>query len=301
MPYREEHDMITVLGSINMDLVTVTRKDPSIGETVLGDQFSTIPGGKGANQAVAAAKLGADVQMIGRIGDDLFGQEYLNHFMKLGISTENVEPVTDEKTGIASITVYEGDNKIIVVPGANNFLTPEVVDDHKEDIIKSDWLLLQLEIPLESVEKSLEIAYKNGVKVILNPAPFHKIPKDWIKMATYLTPNQYEAAQLLDLYKKDEKLLNNLKEKLVITKGSAGVVIFEGNKEQSIPALKVEAVDTTGAGDTFNGALAVGLSEGKSLREACQFAARAAAISVTKLGAQLGMPNRTELDDQLDA
>ncbi|WP_257351106.1 ribokinase [Pseudalkalibacillus decolorationis] len=293
--------MITVLGSINMDLVTVTRKDPSIGETVLGDQFSTIPGGKGANQAVAAAKLGADVQMIGRIGDDLFGQEYLNHFMKLGISTENVEPVTDEKTGIASITVYEGDNKIIVVPGANNFLTPEVVDDHKEDIIKSDWLLLQLEIPLESVEKSLEIAYKNGVKVILNPAPFHKIPKDWIKMATYLTPNQYEAAQLLDLYKKDEKLLNNLKEKLVITKGSAGVVIFEGNKEQSIPALKVEAVDTTGAGDTFNGALAVGLSEGKSLREACQFAARAAAISVTKLGAQLGMPNRTELDDQLDA
>jgi ribokinase len=148
--------MITVLGSINMDLVTITNKDPLLGETVIGEHFSTIPGGKGANQAVAAAKLGAEVQMIGRVGDDLFGNEYLTHLRNLGISTDSVKPVTHEKTGIASITVYEGDNKIIVVPGANLQLTPNVVEEYKEEIVKSDWLLLQFEIPLESVESHFE-------------------------------------------------------------------------------------------------------------------------------------------------
>lgn len=288
--------MITVLGSINMDLVTVTGKDPSLGETVIGEQFSTIPGGKGANQAVAAAKLGADVQMIGRVGDDLFGKEYLTHLRNLGISTDNVKPVTHERTGIASITVYEGDNKIIVVPGANLQVTPDVVEEYKEEILKSDWLLLQFEIPMESVEKALEIAHKGGVKVILNPAPFEQIPKHWFEMITYLTPNQYEAAQLFTMYQNEPDLLTSLKEKLVITKGAKGVLLFEGEREVSIPALKVEAVDTTGAGDTFNGALALALSEGNDLKRACEFAVKASALSVTKLGAQSGMPNRDEVN-----
>ncbi|PWW29584.1 ribokinase [Cytobacillus oceanisediminis] len=288
--------MITVLGSINMDLVTVTSKDPSLGETVLGKQFSTIPGGKGANQAVAAAKLGADVQMIGRVGDDLFGKEYLIHLRNLGISTENVKPVTHQKTGIASITVYEGDNKIIVVPGANLQVTPDVVEEYKDEILKSDWLLLQFEIPLESVEKALEIAHKGGVQVILNPAPFEHIPKHWFEMITYLTPNQYEAEQLFTLYKDDSDLLISLKEKLVITKGAQGVLLYDREREVSIPALKVEAVDTTGAGDTFNGALAVALSEGNDLKSACEFAVKSSALSVTKLGAQSGMPSREEVN-----
>ncbi|MCA1065222.1 ribokinase [Rossellomorea aquimaris] len=288
--------MITVLGSINMDLVTVTKKDPSLGETVMGERFSTVPGGKGANQAIAAAKLGADVQMIGRVGTDLFGEEYIQHFHKQGISTANVEPVTDEKTGIAAITVYEGDNKIIVVPGANHHLTPDVVMAHKDDILQSDWLLLQLEIPLESVGKALEIAHEGGVRVILNPAPFTGIPKEWIGMTTYITPNEYEASELMKLYEGDEETSALLREKLVMTKGPEGVVIFEGDQEVNIPTLKVEAVDTTGAGDTFNGALAVGLTEGKTLKEACEFAAKAAALSVTKFGAQAGMPERKELE-----
>ncbi|WP_335871128.1 ribokinase [Bacillus sp. 2205SS5-2] len=288
--------MITVLGSINMDLVTVTSRDPNLGETIMGDRFSTIPGGKGANQAVAAAKLGSHVQMIGRVGSDLFGEEYMEHFKKQGISTEYVEPVTGGTTGIASITVYEGDNKIIVVPGANKYLTPEVVAEHEEVILNSDWLLLQLEIPPESVEMALEIAYKGGVKVILNPAPFASLPKKWIKLATYLTPNEYEAAQLFNLYEHDAECFALLKEKIVITKGSQGVMIYEGDQEVLIPTLKVEAVDSTGAGDTFNGALAVGLSEGMTLKEACYFAARAAALSVTKFGAQSGMPNRADLE-----
>lgn len=288
--------MITVLGSINMDLVTVTSKDPSLGETVMGEQFSTIPGGKGANQAVAAAKLGAEVQMIGRVGDDLFGKEYLTHLRNVGISTKNVKPVTDEKTGIASITVYEGDNKIIVVPGANLHVTPEVVEGCKEEILKSDWLLLQFEIPMESVEKALEIAHKGGVNVILNPAPFAHIPKHWFEMITYLTPNEYEAEELYTLYKSEPELLNRMKEKLVITKGSQGVLVFDRGKETLIPALKVTAADTTGAGDTFNGALAVALSEGRGLKSACEFAVRASGLSVTKLGAQSGMPSREEVN-----
>lgn len=288
--------MITVLGSINMDLVTITNKDPLLGETVIGEHFSTIPGGKGANQAVAAAKLGAEVQMIGRVGDDLFGNEYLTHLRNLGISTDSVKPVTHGKTGIASITVYEGDNKIIVVPGANLQLTPKVVEEYKEEIVKSDWLLLQFEIPLESVEKALEIAHQGGVKVILNPAPFEQIPKHWFEMITYLTPNEYEAEELFSLYKNDQDVLNSLKEKLVITKGAQGVLLYDGKKEVTIPALKVETVDTTGAGDTFNGALAVALSEGNDLKSACEFAVKAAALSVTKLGAQSGMPSRDEVN-----
>ncbi|WP_409300066.1 ribokinase [Peribacillus sp. SCS-155] len=289
--------MITVLGSINMDLVTVTSKDPLLGETVMGNHFSTIPGGKGANQAVAAARLGAEVQLIGRIGDDVFGQQYLVHLKEQGVNTKYVKPVTGEKTGIASITVYKGDNKIIVVPGANKCVGPEVVESHSEDILKSDWLLLQMEIPLQGVEKALEIAHKGGVKTILNPAPYHEIPKSWIEMATYLTPNEFEANQIFNLYKNDHDNLAQLKKKIIITKGSEGIVIFENDEEVVIPAMPVDAIDTTGAGDTFSGALVVGLSEGKSLKEACYFAARAASLSVTKLGAQSGMPYRKEVNE----
>ncbi|MCM3177238.1 ribokinase [Cytobacillus horneckiae] len=288
--------MLTVIGSINMDLVTLTNINPSMGETVMGESFLTIPGGKGANQAVAAAKLGADVKMIGKVGDDLFGKEYMEYFQRQNINVEKISVEKGEKTGIASITVYQNDNKIIVVPGANHLITPEVIDSYKEDILQSSWLLLQLEIPLAAVERALEIAKSGNVKVILNPAPYHHIPEHWLEKITYLTPNEYEAEQLLNVYS-NEQIANMVREKLVITKGDEGAEFFNEGKIVHIPAMKVEAVDTTGAGDTFNGALAVALSEGNTLEQAVAFAIKAAGISVTKLGAQSGMPTREEISE----
>lgn len=288
--------MLTVIGSINMDLVTVTNHNPSMGETVMGEKFFTIPGGKGANQAVAAAKLGQQVKMIGKVGGDIFGREYLDYLKTLNINIDKISIEQSEKTGTASITVYQNDNKIIVVPGANHLMTPEVIAAHRDDILASSWLLLQLEIPLPSVEKALEIAAQGKVNVILNPAPFAHIPAQWMEKITYLTPNEYEAEQLITSYQGDEQTMKMLRDKLVITKGEAGAEIFIDGKTISIPAMKVEAVDTTGAGDTFNGALAVALSEGKPLQEATAFAITAAGLSVTKLGAQSGMPDRQAVE-----
>jgi ribokinase len=283
---------ITVIGSINMDLVTQTDIMPNRGETVLGNQFFTIPGGKGANQAVAAAKMGAEVNMIGLVGDDAFGHEYISHLQKQHIDVSNVKPVTHARTGIATILLSENDNSIIVVPGANNEVTPEMVESFEEEIAASNLLLLQLEIPIESVEKAAQIAKKHGTKVILNPAPFQPLSETLIENTDLITPNEYEAELLLASVPDREAL----KEKLIITKGSQGVSFYEGGREQHMDSFKVTAVDTTGAGDTFNGAMAVAILEGKSLEEACKIAAAAGAISVTKLGAQTGMPTRVEVD-----
>ena len=283
---------ITVIGSINMDLVTQTDIVPNRGETVLGNQFFTIPGGKGANQAVAAAKMGAEVSMIGLVGDDAFGHEYLGYLRKQQIDVSNVKPVTHEKTGIATIVLSEGDNSIIVVPGANNMVTPELVESLEKEIAASDLLLLQLEIPIESVERAARIAKKHGKQVILNPAPFQHLPEALIENADYITPNEYEAELLLASVMDPA----SLREKLIITKGSKGVAFYEGEQECHQDSFKVETVDTTGAGDTFNGAFAVAILEGKPITEACKIAAAAGAISVTKLGAQSGMPTRTEVE-----
>lgn len=188
---------ITVIGSINMDLVTETRKIPRAGETVLGDSFHTVPGGKGANQAVAAARLGADVTLIGCVGQDAFGEELVKHLSNQGIHMDYVRMVAHQPTGIASIIISDGDNRIIVVPGANNQVSPELVEEHENIIAKSDIVLLQLEIPLKSVEKAIEIAKKHNVKVILNPAPIQALSKELVQKIDYLTPNEHEQQELL--------------------------------------------------------------------------------------------------------
>lgn len=286
---------ITVIGSINMDLVTQTDILPKKGETVLGKEFFTIPGGKGANQAVAAAKMGADVRMIGLVGDDAFGKEYIDYLDSLQIDVNNVKPVTHEKTGVATIVLSEGDNSIIVVPGANNRLTPELVEGLEEVIADSELILLQLEIPIDTVEKAVEIAKKHGCKVILNPAPFQTLSKKLLEDVDYITPNEYEA----DLLMKSVANPAALQEKLIITKGSKGVSFYENELEDQLDSFNVDVVDTTGAGDTFNGALAVAILEGETLRDACKIASAAGALSVTKLGAQSGMPTRAEVDQFL--
>ncbi|WP_338788299.1 ribokinase [Metabacillus sp. FJAT-53654] len=287
---------ITVIGSINMDLVTKTNTIPKVGETVLGESFLTIPGGKGANQAVAAARLGAEVTMIGCVGDDAFGSELKNHLTAQGVAMENVKTIPETSTGIASITLSDGDNSIIIVSGANNFVTPEIVKQHEHIIAESDIVLLQLEVPLQSVIEAVQLARKHNVRVILNPAPIQKLPKELILQVDYITPNEHEQEMLLSRNDMTDEELIQVKEKCIVTKGSKGVMLYQ-NGETFIQGYKVKAVDSTGAGDSFNGALAFSLSNGAALKESCQFANAVAALSVTKLGAQAGMPTLKEAEE----
>ncbi len=291
---------ITVIGSINMDLVTSTNRIPQVGETVLGNSFHTIPGGKGANQAVAGARLGADVTMIGAVGNDSFGETLVDHLTIQGINTENIMKVKDTSTGIATIILSDGDNSIIVVSGANNHMTPAVIEKHEEVILNSNILLLQLEIPLESVIRAVELAKKHGILTILNPAPIQKLPKELLEMVDYLTPNEHEQTLLFASIDGTDQELEKLKEKCIVTKGAKGVTIFKNGEIIEIPSIQVEAVDTTGAGDTFNGALATAFCEGAEIEDACRFANVVGAISVTKLGAQTGMPTKKEVEEFLN-
>lgn len=285
----ERKPKITVVGSINMDLVTITTQMPQIGETLLGKQFQMNPGGKGANQAVAAARLGADVRLIGCVGNDRFGQDIIQHLSNEGVDISNVEPVTD-RTATATITVYNQDNSIIVVPAANHHVTAAFVESKREVIADSDILLVQLEILLEGVQKAVEIAKENGVTVILNPAPIQELPAEIIRQVDYLTPNEHEQMVL-----KQQLHDQDLSGKLIVTKGSQGVSIIEEGQELNVPAYKINVVDTTGAGDSFNGGLAVALSQGMSLSDACRYGNAVAALSTTKLGAQTGMPTEEEV------
>ncbi|MGG4553724.1 ribokinase [Paenibacillus humicus] len=285
----ERKPKITVVGSINMDLVTITTQVPKIGETLLGKQFQMNPGGKGANQAVAAARLGADVRLIGCVGNDRFGQDILQHLRNEGVDVSDVEPVTDH-TATATITVYNEDNSIIVVPAANHHVTASFVESKREIIAHSDILLVQLEILLEGVQKAVEIAKENGVTVILNPAPIQELPAELIRQVDYLTPNEHEQALLMQQLHDED-----ISGKLVVTKGSQGVSIMDGGLEVNVPAYNISVVDTTGAGDSFNGGLAVALSQGMTLRDACEFGNAVAALSTTKLGAQSGMPTKDEV------
>lgn len=290
---------IVVIGSINMDLVTQTNTIPKVGETVLGEHFFTVPGGKGANQAVAAAKLGGDVTLLGCVGDDAFGSELTQQLHKQGVDTTHIQTISATSSGVAAITLSEGDNSIIVVPGANHKLTPTLVQQHEQLIATADIVLLQLEIPLESVIKATELAHKHSVPVILNPAPMQELPKKLMLKATYLTPNEHELESLLSrttLFKEETEAL---KAKSIVTRGAKGIQLYQDGKEQLISGYQVNAVDSTGAGDTFNGALAFSLSSGLSLLEASRFANAAAALSVTKLGAQSGMPTKEEVESFL--
>lgn len=289
---------ISVIGSSSMDLVVTSSKRPGAGETVLGESFTTVPGGKGANQAVAAARLGADVKMIGRVGDDHFGQQILRNFEENHVHINYVKPVTHMESGTAHIVLAEGDNSIVVVKAANNEVTPAYVEEALDVIRNSDIVLIQQEIPPETIVYVSEICAKYQVPLLLNPAPAREVEESVIANATYITPNEHEAAIMF----KDMSLQEALRKypnKLFVTEGSNGVRFFDGEQEVVVPTYKVEAVDTTGAGDTFNAAFAVALAEGKSLADSVKFANRAASLSVTKFGAQGGMPTRREVEEQL--
>ncbi|MCU5685025.1 MULTISPECIES: ribokinase [Bacillus] len=284
---------IAVVGSISMDLVAVSKKRPKAGETVIGEAFHTIPGGKGANQAVAAARLGANVAMVGAVGNDNYGTVVRNNLENERVFIDYVVPVTDTATGIAHIVLAEEDNSIVVVQGANALVNESVVDRSKDLLIKADMVVLQLEIPLETVKYVLAICEEHNIPVMLNPAPAQVLSEDILEKATYITPNEHECRIVLDDFTSPiEDLLAKYPNKLLMTEGSKGVRFHNGTEIVHVPSIAVDVVDTTGAGDTFNGALAVALSEGETLQKAIRFANIAGGLSVTKLGAQGGMPTR---------
>ncbi|PAV31119.1 ribokinase [Virgibacillus profundi] len=280
--------MITVVGSINMDLVVETNHVPGKGETKLGTSFSTHFGGKGANQAVAIARLGKETGMIGACGTDSYGEKALKSLKQENVNTENVFLFPNETTGIATIIVSEADNRIIVVPGANNLLTSGEIERVKQQIIGSEIVVIQLEIPAETVQTVLKICKEHDVPVVLNPAPVDNFKEKFIDLATYLTPNESECISIFG--ENMEQSLERYPNKLIVTLGDQGARYYDGEKHIFVEGFRVEPVDTTGAGDTFNGSFAYGLAEGMGIEEAVRFANASASISVEKQGAQGGMP-----------
>lgn len=275
-----------------MDLVIQMADFPQLGETVLGQQFQTSPGGKGANQAIAAARLGSSVTMIGCVGDDRFG-----HTLRTVLKQEHIDTTslltTPESTGIANILVHQNDNRIIVVPGANYMLKPTHLDAVKDVIMQSQMVILQLEIPLETTAHAIKLCKEANVPVLLNPAPAANFDMRWMDDITYLTPNEVECAQLFG--NDFDQTLEKYPNKLIITLGRDGARYFDGEYPIHVPGYMTKAVDTTGAGDTFNGALAYALVEGQSLDEAVYFANIAASLAVEQVSAQGGMPTLSKV------
>lgn len=297
---------IVVVGSSNMDLVARTPRIPVTGETLMGTDFFMVPGGKGANQAVAAAKLGGQVIFIARLGNDVFGSQSLENFKRVGILTKHIQQLEGVPSGIALIAIDEaGKNSIIVVPGANGRLTSADIDKARSDIAGASAVVAQLEVPMEAVERAAVLAGENGVPFILDPAPARPLSSALLSRVNILKPNEIEAQTLTGLSVKDpdsaekaaKALLSQGVKQVLITLGDRGFLLADKGSAEYIKPYKVKAVDSTAAGDAFTGALALGIAEGKSLRDAALFANAAAAISVTRLGAQSSMPTKSEVDE----
>ena len=323
---------IVVVGSSNTDMVIRARSLPRPGETLLGGEFLLAAGGKGANQAVAAARSGGDVTLVACVGDDDLGRSALAGFRRDRIRVEHVRVAKNVASGVALIMVdAKGENLISVAPGANALLSPADVERAEAAIAGADCLLAQLEVPLDAVKRALQIAKQHGVMTILNPAPARLLPRSLLKLVDVLTPNRTELRKTGTVLKLGTVPLSGTvpnfrtigaREKgtvpnsgtvpffralrhagvgaIVVTLGDKGAVIHDG-KETRIPAFKVHAVDAVAAGDVFSGALAVALTEGRALSDAVRFASAAAAISVTRKGAQPSIPRRGEIDRFLKA
>ncbi len=294
---------ILVVGSLNMDLVVRAPRLPHVGETILGGQFATIPGGKGANQAVAAARMGARVSLIGCVGSDGFGEDLRRLAAQDGIDTTCVFTQSQQPTGIALITVDdEGHNTIVVASGANFSLLPGHLHQAQAAFSQADVLVLQLESPLETVREAISLAVKNRVRVALNPAPAQLLDAEILSQVDYLIPNEGEALQIAGaptLELAIEKLLALGVRNLLITLGEKGVLVVSAETRIHIPAYPVRAVDTVAAGDAFVGAFAATLAEGFSPEAAARFGNAAAALAVTRPGAQPSLPMRVEVDEFL--
>ncbi len=301
---------VMVIGSFNMDLSMRTPHMPAAGETILGGPFTTGPGGKGANQAVAAARLGAQTTMLVRLGHDVFGDTAAGNLQNEGISGEYILRTEDAHTGVAFIIVDDaGENMIVVASGSNFKITPTDVEQARAAIEAADILLMQLEIPLDAVIAAARIAHAAGVRVVLNPAPGQVLPDELLRMVDVLTPNETETQIITGMpvgnVEEAEAAAARLIETgvgaVVITLGSKGALVATRAGAARVPGYRVSVVDTTGAGDAFSGALAVALAEGKSLEQAASFANAAAALQVTKPGTAPAMPHRAEVNALITA
>ncbi|RYV03370.1 ribokinase [Shewanella sp. OPT22] len=300
---------ITVLGSSNIDYISEVKKFPKPGETILSTTYRTENGGKGANQAIACSRLGGKTTFISCVGDDKVGSGMLEDWKKDNLSVSSVEIIEDSVTGAAQITIdQKGENNIIISAGANQFLTSDVVEKHQKDIESSDFLLLQLETPTSSNVLAAKVAKQSNSTIILNPAPAKKVPQELLELVQIITPNESEASALTGIKVVDQKSAAQAAEKLhqsgvetvIITLGSQGVLVSNGKEQPKlIPAYTVTPVDTVAAGDTFNGALLIGLSEGKDIYQASDFANVAAALAVSQKGAQRSVPYRNQVEDFL--
>ena len=300
---------IVVVGSLNMDLVIRAQRHPSPGETITGEAFRTIPGGKGANQAVAAARMGGRVTMIGSVGTDPFGDALVTNLEAAGVETKTIERV-ENPTGVALITVSaSGENTIVLAPGANGAVSPDMVAAHGSTIASADVLILQLEVPLAAVELAAKLAHEHGVQVILNPAPAQPLPAQMLACVSYLIPNEHEAALLADLPTNGpidaalaaSRLQTQSVRGVIVTLGSRGALVLTPEGFSSVPSFPVRVVDSTAAGDAFVGAFSVALSEGRTAVQAARWGCAAGALACTTLGAQPSLPWQAEVEKLLDS
>lgn len=299
---------ILVVGSLNMDLVVQSPLIPRPGETIIGGQFATHPGGKGANQAVAAARAGADVSIVGRVGSDAFGDQLLVGLAEAGVGSKHVRRDIDTATGVALIVVEQsGQNSIVIAPGANSALTPADVEAAEDLIAESDLLLLQLEVPLDTVSRAAQLAQNHGTTVILNPAPACELPAALLSAVDVLIPNESEAELLTGLSVQTEeeaafaarKLQQQGASVVIITLGSRGTLAADRSVLYRMPAFDVTPVDTTAAGDAFVGAFAVALAKSGALVDAIRWGSAAGALATTQAGAQPSLPSRARIADLL--
>jgi len=296
---------IAVVGSVNMDLVFRTVRMPVVGETIKGHAFHQIPGGKGANQAVAAARQGAEVVFVASVGDDGFGEQSLRGFADEKIDLAHIAKVPGAATGTAGILVDDsGHNCIVIAAGANELLAPAHVDAAADAIGGASMLVCQLETPMATVERAIDVARAKGVKVVLNPAPAQPLDAGLLAKIDYLILNETEASQLSGVDVRDQASAQHACEALIargigtvlLTMGEHGVCVAQRGSFRHLPAIRVAAVDTTAAGDTFVGAFAVGHARGLAVEQAAMEAQYAAAITVTRLGAQTSIPRRAEVE-----
>ncbi|WP_144550583.1 ribokinase [Bacillus sp. X1(2014)] len=297
---------VVVVGSYVVDLMSRTPHLPKPGETVLGGPFQMGPGGKGGNQATAAARSGSEVTFLTKLGDDVFGREALKHFTKENVNTEYIKVDPNQATGAALIEVDEkGENSIVVALGACGTITEEEVVEAEEKIKEADIVLLQLETSIEAIVTTVKLARNHGVPIILNPAPYQEFPREILRDVAFITPNETEAFELTGVEVKDEstaltaaQMIHELGVKsVIITLGSKGAFLYTGGGTgELIPSFTVEAVDTTGAGDAFNGGLAHAISNGYAVENAMKFANAVAALSVTKIGTAPAMPYKHEVE-----
>ena len=301
---------IFVIGSLNMDLVVQTTRLPQAGETLAGSEFHLIPGGKGANQAVAASRSGANTHMIGCVGDDAFGEIMLESLRNASVDVNGVSQLNGISTGTATIIVEEGgENRIIIIPGANGRVTYDLVEQKWDLIARSDMVILQHEIPLTTIHQIIKNCQQQDIPVLLNPAPMYPIPKEILASLDTLVVNEAEAAALtgnsiksLDTGKESaRKIMKSGVKTVIITLGENGAILLDNNGFIHHPGYKVPVVDTTAAGDTFVGGYATSITEGNSSTKALEYACAASAIAVTKLGAQTSIPSRDEVEIFLQA